>query len=403
MPTSASTSIPTPASTPHVELQTHRQSPPAFGVPTDLEQLGERIAALSGQIAAATAQLLTLIREFDEREGWNTGFLSCAHWLSWRTGLAPGPAREKVRVARALATLPRIADALRRGALSYSKVRGTDAGGHPGHRIEAARFRHGWHHDPGRTARAWLAPVDRTLDQEQAAEAGVGPAQRRADALGRVADAALVGGLDRGRGATGIRWWCMSMRRGFRRTTRPGVSVLEGRRVPAGTSRRIACDASRVVMTHDARGRVLDVGRKHRVIPPTLRRALAHRDTTCQFPGCDRTCCDAHHLRHWADGGETGLANLVLLCRRHHRSVHEEGYRVTGGWRWTRPDGPSLPEVPHTPRSRAGGRALARVWPSAVMAIGHSPATLPRPEWDGRPLDIGWAIDVLYRPLGPEP
>ena len=331
MPTSASTSIPTPASTPHVELQTHRQSPPAFGVPTDLEQLGERIAALSGQIAAATAQLLTLIREFDEREGWNTGFLSCAHWLSWRTGLAPGPAREKVRVARALATLPRIADALRRGALSYSKVRALTRVATPDTESMLLDFATaGTTTQVERLVRGWRR-VDRTLDQEQAAEAGVGPAQRRADALGRVADAALVGGLDRGTRGDRYQVVVHVDAAGLSADDPPGVSVLEGRRVPAGTSRRIACDASRVVMTHDARGRVLDVGRKHRVIPPTLRRALAHRDTTCQFPGCDRTCCDAHHLRHWADGGETGLANLVLLCRRHHRSVHEEGYRVTGG------------------------------------------------------------------------
>ena len=85
--------------------------------------LGDAIAELASRIQAATYQLLVLIHEFDEREGWGEGFMSCAHWLNWRTGLAMGAAREKVRVARALAELPRLSAAMRRGALSYSKAR----------------------------------------------------------------------------------------------------------------------------------------------------------------------------------------------------------------------------------------------------------------------------------------
>src|SRR3989454_8641247 len=90
---------------------------------TDLDRLGDQIAALSAHLDAATAQLLDLIREFDARSGWNTGFRSCAAWLSWRIGLDLGAARERVRVARALGTLPRLAHALARGELSYAKVR----------------------------------------------------------------------------------------------------------------------------------------------------------------------------------------------------------------------------------------------------------------------------------------
>jgi hypothetical protein len=77
----------------------------------------------SAQIQAATYHLLAMIREFDEKSGWNTGFRSCAHWLNWRTGLELGAAREKVRVARALGELPRLSEAMRCGELSYSKVR----------------------------------------------------------------------------------------------------------------------------------------------------------------------------------------------------------------------------------------------------------------------------------------
>jgi Domain of unknown function (DUF222) len=88
-----------------------------------LDRLGDEIAALSAHLEAATARLLDLIRELDSRGGWNNGFRSCAAWLSWRVGLDPGAARERVRVARALGTLPRLAQALARGELSYAKVR----------------------------------------------------------------------------------------------------------------------------------------------------------------------------------------------------------------------------------------------------------------------------------------
>ena len=89
----------------------------------ELDRLGDEIAELSAHLDAATARLLTLIREFDARSGWNTGFRSCAAWLSWRVGLDLGAARERVRVARALGTLPLLAEALARGELSYAKVR----------------------------------------------------------------------------------------------------------------------------------------------------------------------------------------------------------------------------------------------------------------------------------------
>src|SRR6266545_1533490 len=88
-----------------------------------LDRLGDEIAELSAHLDAATASLLDLIREFDAREGWNTGFRSCAAWLSWRVGLDLGAARERVRVARALGTLPLLAQGLASGELSYAKVR----------------------------------------------------------------------------------------------------------------------------------------------------------------------------------------------------------------------------------------------------------------------------------------
>jgi hypothetical protein len=114
----------------------------------------------------------------------------------------------------------------------------------------------------------------------------------------------------------------------------PRMSELEdGTRVSAETSRRLCCDASRVVVRKRPEGSadggaILDVGRRTRTIPPALRRALEVRDRGCRFPGCGLRFTDAHHIVHWADGGRTDLKNTVLLCRRHHRLVHEEGHRI---------------------------------------------------------------------------
>ena len=109
-------------------MDTYPSDVPIIRQPTpariaELDRLGDEIAELSAHLEAATARLLALIREFDARGGWANGFRSCAEWLAWRVGLAPGAAREHVRVARALGTLPALADALARGELSYAKVR----------------------------------------------------------------------------------------------------------------------------------------------------------------------------------------------------------------------------------------------------------------------------------------
>ena len=112
----------------------------------------------------------------------------------------------------------------------------------------------------------------------------------------------------------------------------------------AATARRLACDASLVPVLEDGGGKVLNVGRKTRTIPPALRRALRLRDQGCRFPGCTQTrYVDAHHVRHWCDGGETSLDNLITLCRYHHRLLHQEGYEIgkesNGEFIFRKPDG----------------------------------------------------------------
>jgi len=179
----------------------------------------------------------------------------------------------------------------------------------------------------------------------------------------------------------------------------PGQSVLEGgTRVSAETSRRLACDASRVVMRHDADGRIVEIGARTRTIPPALRRALHHRDRGCRFPGCGRPVAVGHHIRHWAQGGPTTLSNLALLCRWHHGAVHEEGYQVElepdGTLRFRRPDGRLLPDVPPPVAVPADPVQALRARHDTQGLRLHARTACPL--WLGERLDLGWAIDVLH-------
>jgi 5-methylcytosine-specific restriction endonuclease McrA len=378
-----------------------------------LDRLGDEIAELSAHLEAATARLLELIREFDLRGGWNSGFRSCAAWLSWRVGLDLGAARERVRVARTLGTLPALAQALARGELSYAKVRaltrvatpeteerllGIGRAGTAAHierivrgwrhvdrkaearataRKHASRALHIHHDEDGmvvvrsrlspevgalllralEAARETLYQKGRRQNVTTPADPSADPptlAQQQADALALLAETALHHGIDPG--APGERYQVIVHIDAPAREDpdQPGHSVLEdGAHVSAETSRRLACDASRVVMRHDRAGRVMEVGARTRTIPPALRRALHHRDRGCRFPGCGLPFGQGHHVRHWAQGGPTTLSNLAMLCRRHHRAVHEEGYQLErqpdGALQFRRPDGRPLPEVPAPP------------------------------------------------------
>jgi 5-methylcytosine-specific restriction endonuclease McrA len=416
---------------------------------SELDHLGDQIAELSAHLEAATARLLDLICEFDARAGWNNGFRSCAAWLSWRVGLDLGAARERVRVARALGTLPRLAAALARGELSYAKVRALTrvaipeteerllAVGRAGTAEHVERIVRGWrrvdrqaearetarqhasralhvHQDEdgtvvvrGRLApeagalllRALAAARDSLYQKVEPGEDAPTFPQQQADALTLLSETALHQGLDPG--APGERYQVVVHVDAAVLTDadQPGQSVLEdGPRVSAETSQRLACDASRVVMRHEPDGRVVEIGARTRTIPPALRRALHHRDRGCRFPGCGLPFGQGHHLRHWAHGGPTTLSNLALLCRRHHRAVHEEGYTVDreadGTLQFRRPDGRPLPDVPApcaVPRDPV--HALREANNAHDLRLD---ARTISPGWLGERLDVGWAIDVLH-------
>ncbi len=132
----------------------------------------------------------------------------------------------------------------------------------------------------------------------------------------------------------------------------PLCELSDGTPLNPETVRRLSCDASKVVYRTDEAGYPLDVGRRTRTIPAALKRALILRDGgRCRFPGCNaHVFVEAHHLKHWADGGATSLDNLILLCSRDHVWTHEGGGRVTldeaGRVVFTNAFGESLPELP---------------------------------------------------------
>jgi hypothetical protein len=428
---------------------------PTGGPVVEAERLGDEIAELSAHLDAATSRLLDLIREFDARGGWNSGFSSCAHWLSWRVGLDLGAARQRVRVARALGSLPRLADALARGELSYAKVRALTRIATPeieerlltigkmGTACHVERIVRGWRRvdrlaearedadrhksrslhvyqdedgmvvirgrltpDAGAVLMQALAAARETLYQrsrgvntDDTSAPTPSMAQEHADALTLIAETALHNDLDPG--GSGERYQVVVHVDApvLADPDAPGQSVLEGgARVSAETSRRLACDANRVVMRHDLDGRIVEVGARTRTIPPAIRRALHHRDCGCRFPGCGVRFGQGHHIRHWANGGPTTLSNLTMLCRRHHRAVHEEGFQVERGpdgeLSFRRPDGRALPDVPPRPAIADDPVQTLRSRNEAAGLDLHAGTT--RPGWLGERLDVGYALSVLH-------
>jgi hypothetical protein len=411
---------------------------------TELDRLGDEITKLCAHIQAATCRWLCLVAQFDRREGWGTwGCKSCAHWLSWRCSIEVGVAREHVRVARRLTDLPVLRAAFARGELSYSKVRALtrivdvereddllELAQHATaaqlerivrgyRRVMAAedmrahdeRFLRVTHDDDGSVVlRGRLAREDGALllkaleamrsrapqDSAETPSEDVSVATRNADALVAIADAALAAPATGGRTGGDRYQVVVHVDAPTLGGDDPGGRCeLDDQAPLAGeTVRRLSCDAS-VVTILEAGGKPLSVGRKTRSIPPALRRALRSRDTGCRFPGCtQRRHVDGHHIQHWANGGATSIGNLVQLCRRHHRLVHEGGYGIHGSPAGTlvfrRPDGRDIPHVPRSPRGHPDvPTRLARRLDTRITA------TTCVPRWYGEPLHLADAVDAV--------
>ncbi len=176
-------------------------------------------------------------------------------------------------------------------------------------------------------------------------------------------------------------------------------AIQDGPSLPAETVRRLCCESGLVTWLEDASGRTLDVGRKTRAIPPALRRALDKRDQGCQFPGCaNHRFVDAHHLEHWAAGGETKLENLTLLCRYHHRLLHEGGFsasRQGDKLCFADPAGRPIPAVPPTPElPDAGAVVLSEQHARRGIRIDDQTSI---PDWRGERADYDYMVAVLWQ------
>jgi len=144
----------------------------------------------------------------------------------------------------------------------------------------------------------------------------------------------------------------------------------------------------------------LHVGRRTRTIPPSIRRALRSRDRGCRFPGCpNHRWVDGHHIRHWGAGGETELDNLVQLCRRQHRLVHEEGFNVErkpeGTLVFHRPDGSPIPNSPTVGPADAASR-------NRPPTLSEATEPIPLPIDAGAPMDLHLTISGLMERVRPE-
>jgi hypothetical protein len=407
-----------------------------------LDTLADEVCFRYAGLTVAMAAWLRLLAVFDRRGGWHgIGLLSCAHWLTWRCAISLHTAREHLRVAHALEALPRVASLFAEGRLSYSKVRAitriadasTEAvlvdfalAGTAAHldRIVAAWRRYGpaespdvrqacedrrelsWYRDDDGSvvARLRLPPVEGALflaavrahldEQPRTPDEHPDPtvriAQRRADAVVAMAHAALDAVPD----ADGEHHQVM-VHIDARLLADPeadGICHLDhGEALDVSAVERLLCTTGALPILEAPNGSPLNVGAPTRHIPRRLRRAVRHRDGGCRFPGCTHhRFLDVHHLHRRGLGGGTDLGNLLALCPRHHRAVHELGFGVSV-------DPTSRQPVFTSPRGRvipgAPGPPLV-----STDADRHAPPRrghLLTPGWGGERLDLNLALLAL--------
>lgn len=408
----------------------------------------DQITELAGHLNAAQARWLALIAEFDRRKAWaEWGVKSCAYWLNWKCGLDLGAAREKLRVAHTLERLPRIAECMAAGRLSYSKVRAMTRvadesneefflnialHGTASHverlvrsyrrvkesqeltreaRQQAGRELTWFHDDDGSLVirarlpaeagaiflKALAAAEDSFPIPDVSAETSSDPVQPRralrADALAAISESFLASGPQELNGGDRNQVVVHVDAETLQHDHAGRCELEHGPAIAAETARRLSCDASLVTIIENGQGEPLNVGRKTRTIPPAIKRALNSRDKGCRFPGCTFTrYVDGHHVHHWANGGETRLSNLVTLCRFHHRQVHEGNVVVQilddGAFRFTRPDGRSFDSPVPKPTGWTGLVANQPILITPQTAVTR---------WTGEAFDEAQAVDWLLQ------
>lgn len=429
---------------------------PPVPIPESDEELNNEITRLAGHINAAQYRFLKLLAALIEREAWGgNGIKSPAHWLNYYCGISLGPAREKVRVAQCLGSLPLIDAAFSRGELSYSKVRAMTRSATPENEhvlLEVARFGTASHveklvrqhrsvqrfevneedktpelnyyyDDDGMLVfRGRLRPEDgvlliqamqKLIDGDQhtknvSAETSLPEEkktypEKRADALIQMAEHVLA--TDGENLATlngGDKYQVVVHMQSQADEHRTDSYIEDGPVITPATVERLACDAARVTVTEDKDGNVLNVGRKTRTVPPAIRRALQNRDKGCRFPGCCQTRhVDAHHIHHWCRGGETSLGNLVLLCRTHHRLIHEAGYDIlkdeNRNMIFVDPNGKPIPPslYPQFKNKNVSAETFFEIERDNVaLGLDITPATAVT-AWQGEVMDYDMGVEAL--------
>jgi Domain of unknown function (DUF222)/HNH endonuclease len=370
------------AASPIVELHAALDGCAADGVGeiTDAA-LADDLVELRRAADRVEAEFARRLAVFDRRKACHReGAISTTSWLRHRCKLSGAAAAERVAMARHLAELPQTAAAFGRGDLGYEQARvvtraaesiGDDAMKDAEHILVEAAGRldpqqlqiaadHLKHYlAPERTLRdanaehdrraLFVSPlldgyrIDGHLDREggaclvaaleaflpsPASDDNRTPAQRRADALVELARQRMVAAGGRPHISLIVRAETLAGA-----PAAPGGELDRAGVVPGETAIRIACDASTSLITVGRDDQVLNISGATQTPPPRLHQVLIVRDRGCRFPSCDRPpeWTDAHHLTHWARGGKTKADNLVLLCRRHHRLVHEGGWRLEWG------------------------------------------------------------------------
>jgi len=416
-----------------------------------LERVESDIVSLASQLSAASARLIALIGDYDAAEGWRDwGVRSMAHWLAWKTGVSLGTAREQVRVARALRGLSLTAAAFAAGRLSYCKVRALTriateeseadlvsmAEHATGSQIETfvsaarrairasdvrARRRAAylsWHRDDdGSIVGSFRLPPEQAAVFCHGLDAAAGrlkdlpgegdPAEDKvsrqtrsaANALEELARAYLEN-VSAETSAEAAERFQLVLHTSAAELAKPDDadddgpgSLLTGSagrqwRIAPSTARRMSCDCPASTMVDGPDGDALHLGRKTRRIRGRTRRAVMARDRgMCQTPGCTEPATQIHHLRHWAHGGPTCLANLVSLCDGHHWLVHEGGFtlaRTTGGWVLISLHGVRVGPHPEPSEPTAALPVDPTIAPNAVT--GH---------WDGTRMNTAYAVSAI--------
>lgn len=382
----------------------------------ELEHLEAQVCELASHVEAGMARWIALVGEYDHREGWGSwrGVRSTAEWIAWRCSCSPRMAREHVRVARALRELPLAREAFGRGELSYSKVRSLTrvatadseefllhqatyataaqldrmlgayrrSTGESNIAHEERELSWSWYSDgslqvsarlPAEEGRAFLKALEAASSQireeQRTAPEENGPAGPRdedapggpllasaatnADALSLLSESFLAHGTATRAGPDRTQLIVHVDAETLSADAFGRCELEAGPGISPETARRLGCDASLRVLIKRGK-RALYLGRKTRSIPPALNLALRERDGGCRLPGCTNTRFgDGHHIVPWALGGRTDLDNLVLLCRRHHRLVHEGGFAVertaAGALVFRNPRGERLDNSPKLP------------------------------------------------------